>query len=176
LFRGPHTNLVPGSFKRVYRVFKHIGGDVRQVLRRKPVEEPAGLRSSVALAFLTLPQAAFTLIARTLDCSSVHVLIVPNESIREIRSKTHRCKVRQLVTPPTSDTTNSFSGTTSSREIFSKKGLSRGSAYLPSFLSHELPTRTQEARYTGARFAPGPGPGRGVCRSRRVRTPEKYKS
>ena len=49
---------------------------------------------------------------------------------------------------------------------------SRGPLYLPCFWSPDAHTRTQEARPVGARFAPGRGPGRGVCRSRPSNTPE----
>ena len=55
---------------------------------------------------------------------------------------------------------------------FSNSGLSRQTPYLPGFLSYDAPTGTQEARCTGARFAPGPGRGRGVCRPRPANTPE----
>ena len=48
--------------------------------------------------------------------------------------------------------------------------LSRGPLYLPRFWSPDAHTRTQEARCTGARFAPGRGRGRGVCRSRPANT------
>ena len=55
---------------------------------------------------------------------------------------------------------------------FSKRLLARRTLYLARFLPPGAPTGTQEARCTGARFAPGPGPGRGVCRSRPANTPE----
>ena len=59
---------------------------------------------------------------------------------------------------------------------FSKSGLSRQTPYLPGFLSYDVHTGTQEARCTGARFEPGPGRVRGVCRSRPANTQEKYES
>ena len=52
--------------------------------------------------------------------------------------------------------------------------LSRGPLYLPRFWSPDAHTRTQEARCTGARFAPGRGRGRGVCRSRPANTQYRF--